>query len=302
MLTRSMRVSTARRTRAVVVLAASAASPAALFDESFRRTDTTGMSGSRLIVVHRMWKVGSASIRHALDAHPQLRDRATVESTHVLSDERFRLERYRYTSKGLEPCVHLRASERVRRWIAEHDGPVCFISPFREPVARNLSHFFFKIVDRYPGWDFGSEIRLDRLVREFHASRVHGIPATWFTDEMLVPFGIDVFGEPFDHERGWQAYRSGRFSAVLLRTELDDRVKSEAIASHLGIDPFPIERVNQTDGPLVRPHYERFKREVRFDAGYLDLVLGSRFARHMFTRAELDAARQRWGTPEAAAA
>lgn len=127
----------------------------------------------RPILVHSMGRCGSGTIYETLK-------RAGYRTAHVHYLTRPPDDQNREALKLLQACKD-----------------VYVITPIRKPIARNLSAFFMNYVSygkAKPTWE------------EFLSRYSHEVPLTWFDREMLPVWGIDVYREPFDTQRGWQIY------------------------------------------------------------------------------------------------
>lgn len=245
------------------------------------------------VVIHQMGKVGSTSIREALNVHPQINtDR--VANTHRLSVEHLGFATSTRQIMGRPLDQHHEEGLRVRRWMDESEAPIRLICPFREPVARTVSGFFYQLDTFARPLRLGTETTTQELLTAFYRGVHHLVPVTWFDEELFSPFGINVYAEPFDHDRGWVVRRAGRFEVLLLRSDVSDMVKAEAVAEFLQIEPFEIGRANTGEEVAHAELYKRFRAEATLDPRYLDWVYSTRFARHFFTAEAIAGFRERW--------
>jgi len=124
---------------------------------------------------------------------------------------------------------------------------------------------------------------------------------TWLDAEIKTNFGIDVFQDPFPVHRGYTVISRGRISLLVLRCELDDRAKAQAIADFLGLDEFEIIRSNVASDKSYAYNYAEFKRRIRMPPTLLDQMYNSKFARHFYSGEEREQFRSRWSGDGAAA-
>jgi len=256
----------------------------------------------RFVLIHQMGKVGSQAIRIALQAHPEV-GKPNAGNSHRVSDDSYRGRLYHFARTGKEPGPDFHEAVEARRIIHETDRPIDLIVPVREPIARNVSNFFYLMsLGTFPTLD-PETLRhdpdlLDTLRRAFAARADHWTPVRWFQEELLDPFGIDAFDDarwgPFDPARGLRVSEHGRCRLLILRCDLPDERKAAAIADYLGIAPFALARENVGDDHSTASLYRRFRQSPGLLPEYADWMHGSAPARAFFTPAELAEARQKW--------
>src|SRR5207248_1499837 len=83
--------------------------------------------------------------------------------------------------------------------------------------------------------DAHEEIGLERLLAEYEDRFPHERVLNWFDDEYKAVLGIDVYAHPFPREAGFLRIDSGPYEVLLMRHDLDDRVKEKCLASLVGV-------------------------------------------------------------------
>ena len=250
------------------------------------------------VVVHQMGRVGSTALWRALQAHPEL-DAERVGSSHRVSDDAYRWRVWTLDREGRRPGNETAWTRRIREWIAAPPARIDFVTPVRDPVARNVSKYFFErgrgLIAADP-----SIVNMDvtRAIEHFYATTDHREPLRWFGSEVHDPLGIDVFTGSFAIERGWDVFEHGRFRMLVLRADLSDAEKARVTAEYLGVKPFEIERMNAVSPAGDASLYEQFRAEATLEPAYLDWMYDSAYARRFFTPAELATWREQWSTPQ----
>jgi len=154
-----------------------------------------------------------------------------------------------------------------------------FITAVREPVARNLSSYM-QNAERN-GWSRNFE----GFLREFP----HSEPLNWFDEEFLPFTGVDVFASPFPHERGWQII-DGRI--LILKAETSPETKEEGLSEFLR-RPVKLPVVNVGLEKKYSDDYVRLQAN-RIPNDYLTSMYNSKYVKHFYTKAEIEAFRDRW--------
>jgi hypothetical protein len=233
-----------------------------------------------LVLVHTMGRVGSSSVFHGLSARfPE----ATVRHVHALNPETLATQVAKAgglsrtatsVREGLEAIVDL----------LRHEGPVRIVTLVRDAVDRNLSAGFARLRRDMPRDELRHWLGDARAVSEWWAGFHDRRPFEWFGREVETPLGIDVYAHRFP-SRGHAVIAQGRYRLLLMRSELDDPVKSQVIGEFLGVGPIPFPTFNVQDrddewGQV----YRQFRAAVAFDRDYLDEVARSRYQRHFYSR------------------
>jgi hypothetical protein len=185
-------------------------------------------------------------------------------------------------------------TQRIYQAYVKAGGQLRVITIVRDPMAHNIS-LFFQVFDQYAGTSVQqSGCSVDELIRIFLERYVYSRPLTWFDAELKTTLGIDVFQHPFPVERGYAVVAAGDISLLVLRSELEDRQKADAIAKFLGLKDFKILRSNVTSEKAHGPLYEEFKRCIRVPDDLLKQLYESKYARHFYSDEERARLRARW--------
>lgn len=130
----------------------------------------------------------------------------------------------------------------------------------------------------------------------------------WFESEYRPALGIEVYNHPFDKQRGFARIDEGPYSALILKTELDDASKASLVGEFLGLRDFQMLPPDEVAYPTYKtgftpgipgtqaPYgadYERLKSGLTIPEEYWNNIVNSRFARHFFTSEELAASRSK---------
>ncbi|MFH1791560.1 MAG: putative capsular polysaccharide synthesis family protein [Candidatus Omnitrophota bacterium] len=243
------------------------------------------------IVVYSMGKVGSLAVYRSLQkcgARPVFFSHTHVpsESARTAPGFDFMLQFYTPRFGGMDRNLH--------RWTLRKDRRIDFITMVREPVARNISDFFqnFKL---YTGVDYeANRFTTDELARIFMDKFRHLTAQEWFDREMKGYVGIDVYADDFPRDRGYVCLERGKYRLLLMKRELDSTVKERVVAGFAGRKNFRLLMTNVSSDKEYGGCYERFVGGVKLPEAYIDEMLGSKYARHFYTDAEIEAARSAW--------
>jgi hypothetical protein len=245
------------------------------------------------IVVYSAPKTASTSVAAALDRTPGV---ATVKVHFV--------EPAHFWPGPLAPKVapsgllrHRAIEQRAsRELLFDAAMPLRIVSVVRDPVAFNLSNYtyFGRAYWMRSFWRSAPWLPTERIARHFLDTFPHESSSLWWTHEFARTTGCDPLAEGFDAARGWQCYRRGRFDCLVLRADLDDRAKTEALRAWTGVEVAEVARENANDTQSAPGVYPRLQRAMAQEAAYVDRMLALPAARVFFTDAQREALRSRW--------
>lgn len=191
---------------------------------------------------------------------------------------------------------------RVRalyRWVKYENGPLRVISLTREPIERNISAFFqnFKRDTGVPY--YRNDYSIDELRSIFLKKNDHNVPLTWFQNSVYHNFEIDVYAKPFPRE-GFQQYSKDNIELLVIRSEIDNTIKIEAISKFLGLNDLSIKQKNVGHKKDYARTYDEFLDQVKLPRDYIEMMCESQYYRHFYSSDDIHASKRRWerGTEE----
>ncbi len=252
------------------------------------------------IFVFQMGRVGSCSVRDSVkDAYETLSIPIAIYHTHWQND-----------FDGLEAIARkdhadptllikdLRDAKEIRRKLVDEAITPCnLISLVRDPVARNLSTYFYALPEFIPDWQQRMQddaLLAQYLQADFAVPRAfHTTPARWFDEQLKPIFNIDVYATPFPREQGYKIYSSEKARLLVLRLEDLTQCASQAIGEFLGLPHFNLRNDNAGEALSAGSLYRRFKNELASPA-YVEQMYATKYARHFYTPKELAAFAAKW--------
>jgi Putative capsular polysaccharide synthesis protein len=251
---------------------------------------------NHLLFVYQMGRVGSNSIKQSLEhAYKSLSINTPVLHGHYLANFETVEKRARLDLQEPGPFMHdlITVEQTVRQSMAkmsEHHR-LKLISLVRDPVARNVSTFFFALNAFSPQWKqrFAEDsINPAEWHQMFLAKRAYVLTALhWFEEQMEPVFDIDVYATPFPIEKGYQIYSSAKADLLLLRLESLEQCAQEAFLEFLGLHNFKLLKTNTGDNRATGTLYRLFKTQP-LTREYVEWTYSFRLARHFYTEEELE--------------
>lgn len=263
--------------------------------------------GKPLLLVHTMGKVGSTSVAASLKSRG-IKRTMTMYQPHFLSEEgldfaeKLAISRagswQNLTKKGRAGYLRNRLLNQELRRLRESGGRVKVITMVRDPLATNLSGLFHN----YRWWPAELKAQCDppsaeclaAVERYFLEQYTHDVPDTWFDMEVKSLYGIDVFDEPFDKDRGYAIYRNEFADVLLIKLEKLNECAAGAIHEFLGIEDFRLEETNVAEDKDYAAIYQAFRKQIALPDSYLDRMYSSRVARQFYSPEEIAAFRRKW--------
>ncbi len=265
-----------------------------------RRLSAESKKPGEPIIVFQMGKVGSTSIVDGL--HERIPD-SPVFHVHFLTDagisdakRRLRILVKRFNANAW--CLY--ESDYVRRYLRKYGGgkKIKIVTLFREPIARNISSFFYNVNKYAP--DFRSYSRDDELFvdalkhRYLNVFPEHEFPLQWFDKELFTMFGVDVYQQEFDKDKGYSIIRTESTEVLVLKLECLKKCVRPAFREFLGIDDFELAESNRSDDQPYNEFYKDFLENVCLPQEYLDRTYNSKYMTKFYTGEEIAQYRMRW--------
>lgn len=263
--------------------------------------------GKPLLLVHTMGKVGSTSVAASLKSRG-IKRAMTMYQPHFLSEEgidfaeKLAISRAgsweNLTRKGRAGYLRNRLLNQELRRLRESGGRVKVITMVRDPLATNLSGLFHN----YRWWPAALKAQCDPPTADclaavesyFLDQYTHDVPDTWFDMEVKSLYGVDVFAEPFDPERGYAIYRNDFADVLLIKLEKLNACAADAMRDFLGIEDFRLEETNVAEDKEYAAIYQAFRKQIALPDSYLDRMYDSRVARRFYSPDEIAAFRRKW--------
>jgi hypothetical protein len=247
------------------------------------------------VLVYTMSKVASTAVTEALRSIEGLR----VFQIHFICPDSVNRLRQSVLEKGftkLEPQLEYieDVSHALTEELIKPGHRVKVIALVREPVGRNISYYFQALDDIWQTPSAHRNVELERLVAEYHDRINHQRAINWFDNEFKPVLGIDVYAHPFPRDKGFLRITSGPYEVLLMRHDLDDRLKEKCLAELIGVPAVSLTPKNVGTQKVYSSTYTEFLKRIRLSEDYVDRMLGSKYARHFYSAEELARLRAKW--------
>lgn len=253
------------------------------------------------IFVFQMGRVGSISIRNSiLRAYQGLNTPISVYHTHWQANfEELESSAKRDHAEPGQLLSALQEAKEVRRQLVDNPQVHCkLISIVRDPVARNISTFFYALPEFITDWEAkvrSNTLTLQLLHNEFLVPRAfHLTPEKWFDEQLKPAFGIDVYASEFPRENGYKVYASSKADLLVLRFEDFKKLAPFVFREFLGLQDFELLTTNTGEERNTGGLYRMFKTQP-IQNDYLERMYSTQYAHHFYSQKELHEFQKHWG-------
>lgn len=264
------------------------------------------------VLVYQMGKVGSSTIVTSLQAsrksllvhHVHRLGEEELRAFEVFARESFRRDRVNAAARA-GFVTQIVKGEYLQAQLAGGNGTRAWnvVTLVRDPVARNLSDFF-EVLDYQMDYGLQDNLRAkgaDAVTEdlcELFLDRYpnHEFPLTFF-DSFPRVVGVDVFATAFPRDRGYEVYKKGTVTVLLLRLEDLARCARQAFRQAFGLENFELVERNVGSEKSYSEMYRRVLGRIRLPESYLGKMYGSKYATHFYSAEELQQFRTKWCSP-----
>lgn len=231
------------------------------------------------ILIYQMAKVGSRSVKEALEA-------ADLSTVHIHFLTNLNEHLHTHVEKRIPIPNHFWVSSALQRRLDQQRWRI--ITLVRDPVSRALSGSFHS--PELCGVDVSSYDRAWKTVIEekLHNSDFE-YPARWFEEELQQVFGVDVMAYPFNREEGYARIETERCDVLVCQMERLSTLIPSVISDFVGRQLSPTWTGVRTDST-----YQAIKEDAYLPVEVLDRVYSSEYAKHFYSPKQIKDFRHRW--------
>jgi hypothetical protein len=170
--------------------------------------------------------------------------------------------------------------------------PAKIITIVRDPLSMMATYFFSKVAkghlpEAHKAWVAGDTTKLnDLFIRDVLTSDRLEKHLYWYERDFKAATGIDIFAHPFSTEARTGVIDHHTYPTLILRTEMDDDVKGDAVANFLRLESLTITRENVRENRADAEHYKAFKEQIKIPTDLLTTIYTSPLAKHFLNDSE----------------
>ncbi|WP_157967911.1 MULTISPECIES: putative capsular polysaccharide synthesis family protein [Paraliobacillus] len=245
------------------------------------------------LMVFQMGKVGSSTIKKSLGKY--LESNIPIWHVHHLKNK-MRASVYYEEGISLAEMMHKSLDE------SNKDQKLKVITLVRDPISRNISHFF-QVIDRLVPDTYESYIKDEKPIsdlhnaffyEEYHKKGFHQVPLNWFDNEIKSIFHIDLLEEDFPKDKGYKIYQYDKVEILLLKLEdIQDTVK-DAFKEFMDFKNFELKNANTSSDKEYTDLYKKFKSTIHIPETYKEEMYNSKLVKHFYKEDEIKKLQKRW--------
>lgn len=243
------------------------------------------LRGRLPVVTYATWKTASTAVHRAIRAS----SRGASVKAHSLHRPNIGGDRMSVLTAVSRPSTHV-GDWAVHRFVLAGGRGADWVVLVRDPLAMAMSMAAFDLHRMPPGGDPVRRID-DAIVRA-----PVGCLDWWFEHDMRPALGWCGLDVPFDRERGWSEAECPRGRVLMLRADVPDERKDEALSRFLGVR-VRVRRKNDSGSEGRGGALSAVAARVAEHPGVIAASLALRSSRHFWREEQLQALRARWLTP-----
>ncbi|MBU3683358.1 MAG: hypothetical protein FGM39_04985 [Phycisphaerales bacterium] len=242
----------------------------------------TRMRGRLPVVTYATWRTASTSVHHAIRAS----SRAATVKAHSLHRANTGVEWMSALTAASRPGTHV-GDWAVHRYVVSANRRADWVVLVRDPLAMAMSMAAHG-VQHSPS----AEVAAHRVDEAILRAPV-GCLDWWLEEDMRPALGWCALDEPFDRERGWTSTECSHGRVLVLRADVPDERKGEALSRFLGtrvlVTPKNDARSGGRGGALAA-----IAARLAAHPQVIAASLAQGSARHFWREDQLLALRSRW--------
>ncbi len=258
--------------------------------------------GGRPAVTYAAYRTASTSIHHAIRrAGVGTAAKAHMLASHNLVPRVRERESFAHQDQGIPKSCHV-GDWAVRLGILEPRREADFVIMVRDPWAVAHSIFVLSAASVYPEFLNPSSDAHDRRQLVDRAEEIifgrfpSDLMIRWMREDVAVALGWDPLTSPFDADRGFESREHGPWRIQLLRTDISDARKSDALRMFF---KRPAINVEPKNGALSFAHASTAVAEIARAAiarrpAAVAATIDGPFCRHFWSDTDRAAMLARW--------
>ena len=241
------------------------------------------------VIILTPGKVGSSSIYNTLKKnlpnsifHIHNISKSGIKESHIshmISDRKSR-------------PLHLIVSDLLSKKLEKYNGAINIITVVREPISREISSYF-QNTEFYRNSVESKNLKINKvksleILDNIFKDNICLNLENWLNVEILANFGVDVFSQSFDNEKGYVILNKGQYRILLLKTETMNQVFSNAIQEFLTLEKgVPLKNSNIGLNKHYAQQYKDIKNELKISKTVLSSIINSKYCNHFYNEEKI---------------
>jgi len=188
--------------------------------------------------------------------------------------------------------LHLIVSDLLSKKLKKYNGVINVITVVREPISREISSYF-QNTEFYRNSVESKNLEVNKvksleILNNIFKDNICLNLEDWLNDEILANFGVDVFSQSFDNEKGYIILNKGQYRILLLKMETMNQVFSNAIQEFLTLEKgVPLKNSNIGFNKHYAKQYKEIKNEFKISKTVLSLIINSKYFNQFYNEEKI---------------
>lgn len=235
------------------------------------------------VLIYQMGKVGSSTVCKTFDDKeiPNLH-------VHFVSRDKWSSAAKLYMENGKSLPPHFHTGRLLRPWSNWTERRVKVVTLVRDPIAREVSkEFEMSSLLEVPTDDVNESLQV--LRNRLTSPGALNFPYTWFENEILPTFGVDVFEHPFNRKEGFGRITRKNVDILILTLERLDDLVPTVLSDFVG-------QALQLKKDRVRTDkvYTAVKQRLNLEERTVRRLYDCEWMRHFYTDRDIEQFVERW--------
>ena len=247
------------------------------------------------VLVYQPGKTGSTTITNSLYAAG-----VTNQHIHWITGSRLISHHCNETQKNMERLLSDKNLYALRQ-----RNPIKIITLVREPISREYSLLFqyfdshgiftamsksnLSFVDSCNKWL--SNRTVDKVYPQISGTLEQ---FSWFYDELMAVFGVDIFSYPFDREKGYSIIKQGNVEVLVMKLEKLNSLE-QIIGDFVGVSHFKLINANEGGAKPSEYLYKNLRNVIKIPKKMVSFYYdNNRHMNHFYTENEKTEFLKKW--------
>jgi hypothetical protein len=236
------------------------------------------------VIILTPGKVGSSSIYYTLKKVLS----NSIFHIHKISKSGIKRSQMTHMNSNRKSLpLHLIVSDLLRKKLNKYNGVINIITVVREPISREISSYF-QNTEFYRNSVESKNLEINKvksieILNNIFKDNICLNLEDWFNIEILENFGVDVFSQSFNNEKGYIILNNGHYRILLLKMETMNQVFSNAIQEFLTLEKdVPLKNSNVGFNKHYAQQYKEIKSEFKISKTILSSIINSKYCNQFY--------------------
>jgi hypothetical protein len=248
-----------------------------------------------IILILNIGKVGSTSV------YKTLKKQSSSHCLHIHRISEIGMKKQidfhlKYEKNNIPP--HIMLVKFFRNKILNHNRKLDLIVIIRNPIDRFISYIFqhhakFKIQPFFSTECENYKKAIEIINQKILEEKAWDEFDEWFKEEVFETFDIDIYKQEYNEEKGYNIYKNGNKSLLLLKMERLNNDFASASKIFLKLEQeIVLEPHNIGEEKEYKEEYRIVKTNLKFERKIIENFINSKYSKHFYAKQEAEVFRK----------